>query len=113
MGDIIFWAIIRTAILIPVLWIAKDFIDYSFWWTLTILCIYGVILHPALIQYRLFLEKNNVVLNSTLCSSCQHFDKTAVLCLKHDEHPTEIYLPCDGLEWEPQSNEQVEEKDFL
>jgi len=23
--------------------------------------------------------------------------------MKHDEHPTENYLPCDGIDWSPKS----------
>jgi len=30
-----------------------------------------------------------------------HFDKSAVLCMKHDTHPTQEFLPCEGLDWEP------------
>lgn len=32
MGGIIFWGIIRTAILIPALWLLQDYIDYKYWW---------------------------------------------------------------------------------
>ena len=62
---------------------------------------YGVIIHPAMIQYRMFLHDNDAIINNTLCSSCKHFDKTAVLCQKYDQHPTLKNLPCEGLDWEP------------
>ncbi len=100
MGEIIFWTIIRTAIVIPLVWISSRWFDYSLWWSLSLLVIYGVILHPAIIYYQLFKEKNQEIIEFTLCSSCKHFDDTAVLCLKHDEHPTRTYLPCDGIDWE-------------
>ncbi|MHC1736482.1 MAG: hypothetical protein AB9882_00570 [Ignavibacteriaceae bacterium] len=100
MGDIVFWAIIRTFILIPVIYILKGWLDYTFWWTFSFMLIYGVILHPIIVQYNIFMEHNKTILDSTLCSSCKYFDKTAVLCLKHDEHPTTTYLPCDGIDWE-------------
>ena len=101
MGDIVFWAIIRTFILIPVIYLLRGWLDYTFWWTFSFMLIYGVILHPIIVQYNIFLERNKTIIDSTLCSSCKHFDKTAVLCLKHDEHPTATYLPCDGIDWEP------------
>jgi low affinity Fe/Cu permease len=101
MGHIVFWAIIRAAIIIPIIWFAKPLFKYSDWWVMGILSLYAVILHPAIIQYQQFLKKNRPVLEGTLCSSCRHFDKTAVLCLKHDEHPTTDDIPCDGLDWEP------------
>ena len=25
--------------------------------------------------------------------------------MKHDEHPTKHYLPCDGIDWSPKSKE--------
>ncbi len=101
MGGIIFWAIIRTAILVILLWLLSDWFEYKYWWAVLSLLIYGFILHPAVVQYRLFLQKNKEVLTNTLCSSCRHFDETAVLCLKYDKHPTKYEIPCEGAEWEP------------
>jgi len=101
MGGIIFWAIIRTAILIPLLWIFMDWIQYKYWWAVLSVTIYGVIIHPAVVQYKLFLDKNKELLTNSLCSTCRHFDETAVICLKYDKHPTKDYIPCDGADWEP------------
>jgi hypothetical protein len=101
MGEVVFWTLIRIIIVIPALWIAKGYIDYQFWWLLSFFSIYGIIIHPAVIHYRLFQEKNKEVLESTLCSSCKHFDKSAVLCTKYDEHPSVNYIPCQGSDWEP------------
>jgi hypothetical protein len=101
MGGIIYWTIIRIAILIPLLWIATDYIEYKYWWMVVTMSIYGIIMHPAIIQYKLFREKNEEVITNTLCSSCKHFDESAVLCLKFDEHPTEDEIPCEGSAWEP------------
>ena len=100
MGAIIYWTLIRTAILIPALIFLFEWIDYQLWWLIGVASIYGVIIHPALVQYRLFIEKNKDIINNTLCSSCKHFDKSAVLCMKHDKHPTLESLPCEGLHWE-------------
>jgi glucan phosphoethanolaminetransferase (alkaline phosphatase superfamily) len=109
MGEIIFWGILRTAIIIPLLWIAEPYIAYSTWWFASIALLYAVILHPAIIQYRLFIEKNKRVLESSLCSSCRYFDRSAILCLSHDEHPTSAFLPCDGFDWEPKNVSTIEE----
>lgn len=110
MGEIVFWGIIRAAVVIPLVWVLQGYMDYQLWWPVAFTCIYGIILHPAMVQYRHFLEKNKPVLEGTLCSSCRHFDKSAVLCLKHDEHPTRQYLPCDGIDWEPASFGDVDEE---
>ncbi len=101
MGAIIYWGIIRTAILIPLLWLSMEYIEYKFWWAIVTISVYGIIIHPALVQYRLFKEKNEQIITNSLCSSCKHFDETAVLCLMLDEHPTEEKIPCEGSGWEP------------
>lgn len=109
MGDIVFWGIIRIAIIIPVIWISLSYLEYSLWFSISLMLIYGVVLHPAMVQYRLFKENNQEIIESTLCTSCKYFDKTAVLCLKLDEHPTREYLPCEGLGWEPTGKHDVTE----
>ena len=101
MGDIVFWTIMRTAVVIPAMWILRGYIDFELWWAICLMSIYGVIIHPTLIHYKLFEEKNKDIIESTLCSSCKHFDKTAVLCMKYDKHPTMESLPCEGVDWEP------------
>jgi hypothetical protein len=110
LGHIIFWGIIRTAILIPALWILSGYLEYKYWWTFLALAVYGVIIHPAYIQYRQFMEANTEVITNTLCSSCKHFNETAVLCLKYDKHPTRNYIPCDGIDWEVKNNSFNEEE---
>ncbi len=108
MGGIIFWAIIRAALLVPSLWILYGMMEYKYWWWFGILSVYGIIIHPASIQYRMFLKQNEDIIKNTLCSSCRNFDETAVLCLKHDEHPSLDKLPCDGIDWEPIQSENEE-----
>jgi hypothetical protein len=101
MGSIIFWGIIRTAVLIPILWLGVNYLEFQYWWLLITMAVYGVIIHPAIIQYQRFLEQNKEVILDTLCSSCKYFEETAVLCTKLDVHPTRETIPCDGHEWEP------------
>lgn len=101
MGHIVFWGLVRTAIVIPVLWFLIEYMEYQYWWTLGIMSIYVVVIHPAVLQYKMFYEANKQIILDTLCSNCKHFDQTAVLCMKHDEHPTVDYVPCDGIDWQP------------
>jgi hypothetical protein len=110
MGHIVFWAIIRIAVLIPTLWILMGLMEYKYWWWLVILSVYGVIIHPMVIQFKIFYEENKEIIEQTLCTSCKHFDATAVLCMKHDEHPTTKHLPCEGLDWEPKGNDNEREE---
>lgn len=101
MGDIVFWIIIRTAITIPAIWILKSYLDYQLWLIIGIAAIYGIIIHPAILSYKKFEVKSKNVMESSLCSTCKHFDPSAVLCMKYDKHPTETYIPCEGIHWEP------------
>lgn len=101
MGNIVFWTIIRAAIVIPALWFIGSYYEIQFWWIISILSIYGIIIHPAIIQYKNFEESSKSVIDDTICSSCVHFDRSAVLCMKYDEHPTTEYIPCGGMDWEP------------
>ncbi len=110
MGEIIFWAIIRTAVIIPLLWVSRPYLEYGTWWFASIALLYAGIIHPATVHYRLYLEKNKTVLEESLCTSCRWFDESAVLCLKHDVHPSASYLPCGGLDWEPSAKDSSEEQ---
>ena len=101
MGEVVFWTIIRAAITIIGLWIIKSEVDFQLWWMISVAAIYVLIIHPAMVSYRWFEQRNKKVIESTLCSSCKNFDRSAVLCIKYDKHPTEDYVPCDGVEWEP------------
>jgi len=112
LGDIVFWTIVRTALVIPLVWFLQNYIDLQLWWIISAVSIYGIIIHPAIIHYRLFEEKNKEIVESTLCSTCRHFDKSAVLCMKHDKHPTKEYLPCGGLDWEIKTSTLNNEKYF-
>ncbi|MBN2570829.1 MAG: hypothetical protein JXA68_01765 [Ignavibacteriales bacterium] len=101
MGAIIFWALIRLIIVIPSLWYLTQYIEYKFWWIITALSVFLIVLYPAFIAYRKFIEINQKVIESSLCSTCKHFDASAVLCMKHDKHPTSDFIPCEGEHWEP------------
>jgi len=101
MGEVVFWTIIRAAVTIPGLWILKGQIDFQLWIFICVAAIYVLIIHPTMVSYRWFEQQNKKVIESTLCSSCKNFDRSAVLCIKYDKHPTENYIPCDGVEWEP------------
>jgi len=101
LGEIVLWTLARLTISIPIVWALKDYIYTQLWWTISFVVIFVFVFYPALIKYKQFQEKNKEILENTLCSTCKHFDETAILCIKLDKHPTEKNIPCDGLEWEP------------
>ncbi len=109
-GSIVYWGIVRLALTIVLLMILYYYLDYGTWWLIGIVSLYIIVVHPIIIQYEMYREQNKLVLESSLCSSCRYFDVTAVLCTKLDEHPSEIYLPCEGMYWEPKSFENEYEK---
>lgn len=100
MGEIIFWTLVRTVLVIPTVIFLLDIIDFRFWWILLFVSVYGIIIHPTIIQYKYFTQKNMDVIKNSLCSTCKHFDETAVICLKYDKHPTIENIPCQGKDWE-------------
>lgn len=101
MGHIVFWTIIRLAVLIPVMWYLLETIRYRYWIIWVFIAVYIFVIHPAIISYKKFAEKSKPIIDNTLCSSCKHFDKTAVLCMLYDKHVSEEEIPCGGSAWEP------------
>ncbi len=101
MGEIVYWTLIRLIILIPLVWFLQAYIDFKFWWIISLTFIYVIVIHPAFIKYKKFEEKNKDVNENSLCASCKHYNKSAVLCMKYDKHPSMTFVPCNGVDWEP------------
>ncbi len=111
-GSIVTWAIVRAAIVIIlslVLYEYVKWIEYGVWWMVTFAALFAVVLYPAQIQYRLFKESTKNIVSGTLCSTCKYFEPTAIMCTMFDEHVSETYIPCEGVNWEPLSAEGKEE----
>jgi len=100
LGEIVLWTLARLTISIPVVWLLKDYIYTQLWWSISFVVIFVFVFYPTLIRYKQFQEKNKTILEDTICSTCKHFDETAILCIMLDKHPTEKFIPCNGLEWE-------------
>ena len=58
MGEVVFWTIIRAAVTIVGLWIIKSEVDSQLWWFISVAAVYVLIVHPAIVSYRWFEEKN-------------------------------------------------------
>lgn len=101
MGDIVYKTLIRFTIVLAILWFGKDFFGEKFFWLVSVLSIYLFVFHPAYLAYKQFMEENSNIISNSLCSSCKHFNESAVLCTKYDKHPTDIFIPCEGTDWEP------------
>lgn len=101
MGEIVYKTLVRLFLLIILLWFFKNSVESQYFWIISFLSIYLFVINPAYLAYKVFLEKNDNVIQNSLCTSCKHFDKSAVLCMKYDKHPTEEFIPCEGTAWEP------------
>lgn len=108
MGEIIFWGLIRAAVVIPLVWMAGGRIAEHWYWLIGLLSVYLLVLHPAIYQYQSFVDKNKGMIEGLICSKCRHFDPSAVLCMKHDKHPSRGYIPCDGIHWEPDDEKTLD-----
>ena len=105
-GSIVFWAIIRAAIVMLGLFLVYEYvrwIDYSMWWAIAAISFYAAVVHPITIQYRLYRDETRRVMSGTLCSSCKFFEETGVLYREAYETRAENFLPCGGELWEPGS----------
>jgi hypothetical protein len=85
------------------LWITFDYWGEKYFVLIGSLFIFLFVLYPAIRAYKIFMENNKPVIENTLCSSCRHFDTSAVLCMKYDKHPSVSYIPCEGNDWELRS----------
>ncbi len=101
MGEIVYKTLIRFVFVLLTLWFCKNIFDEKFFWIISVLSIYLFVFHPAFLSYKKFLDENKSVITNSLCSTCKHFNESAVLCLKYDKHPTEDFIPCEGTDWEP------------
>lgn len=101
MGEIVWYSIIRIGLTIILLWLTFDYWEGKYYALIGFLTIFFFVIYPTIRAYRKFIEKNRPVIENSLCTSCRHFDPTAVLCMKYDKHPNENFLPCEGNDWEP------------
>jgi hypothetical protein len=101
-GSIVWGILLRTFILVISSFILFETVVWtrSYWWFVFFIIWYGAA-YPGWRQFQDFNENIEKVEESTLCGSCKHFDKTSQLCKIYDEHITEDYLPCEGVDWEP------------
>ena len=102
MGKIVVEALLRLLIIIVVVFFIRTAMpDDKFWLILTLFAVSAGVILPIWNSYKKFIAENKEVLENSLCSRCRHFDRSAVLCTKYEEHPRTDYLPCGGKDFEP------------
>lgn len=100
-GSVVFGALMRGILVIVVgfyLWNTTQPETASF---ISFVLLWGYVVYPAYRQYVLFHEHVDTLTEETLCGSCRHFDRTSQRCAVYDEHITDSYVPCEGVDWEP------------
>ncbi|MBE2279449.1 MAG: hypothetical protein IAE91_03580 [Ignavibacteriaceae bacterium] len=106
MGEVVYYTIIRLAVLIPLIWFTKPLLDERWWFVISIFLIHAIIIYPAYRGYKKFVERSKKEIEGTLCSICKHYEPTAMLCKIHDKHPSAQFIPCDGHDWEVDLSEK-------
>ncbi len=101
MGSIVYKTLLRLAGVIVLIWYGSDNVRSRFFVFFAIAVFFLFVLYPAYLEYVKFKENKVKKMEGTLCSTCRHYDETAVLCMKYDKHPTPDFIPCNGNDWEP------------
>jgi hypothetical protein len=101
LGEIVYNTLIRFILILLTLWFSKTLFDENIFWIVSILAIFFFVFHPTFLAYKKFVDDNKNVITNSLCSTCKHFNESAVLCTKYDKHPTDNFIPCEGMDWEP------------
>lgn len=65
------------------------------------IAIWGYVAYPAHRQYTIFNQHVEQLELNTLCGQCKHFNPTNQLCSVYDEHVSNDFIPCEGMDWEP------------
>jgi hypothetical protein len=102
MGAIIYWGLVRFAIVLFACWAMMSYIgDYSEWWTMFFVAVSVVVIYPAQMAYRRHASAIKRANRNELCATCRYHDAENALCTSLDEHVTMRYTPCGGSDWEP------------
>ncbi|NBO69386.1 MAG: hypothetical protein EBU66_07700 [Bacteroidetes bacterium] len=102
-GTVVLGGMIRLSILVITMWWISDYWEFHQFWPLFSILVVMIVFYPAYREMSLFSESVESVAESTMCGSCMHFESSAQICSKYDEHITEQYIPCEGMDWEPHS----------
>lgn len=100
-GSIVWGVLLRTTISFILIGLLLDNLNLREHWYLVLFGIWAFAIYPAWRQWQIFQEKTKKFSEETLCGTCINFDETSQLCKIFDEHPTKIYIPCEGVQWEP------------
>ena len=105
-GTVVLGGLIRLSILIITMWWISDVWEFHQFWPLFSIMVVMIVFYPAYREMAIFSQSIDTISESTMCGSCMHFESSAQICSRYDEHITEEYIPCEGMDWEPHSYER-------
>ncbi|MFN3306595.1 MAG: hypothetical protein ACK42Z_05350 [Candidatus Kapaibacteriota bacterium] len=100
-GSIVWGILLRTAVIILLSFLLMSIVENRRYWWITLLFLWLLAAYPGWRQFQFYKKHLEEVTESTLCGKCVHFDETSQLCKLYDEHISENYIPCGGVDWEP------------
>ena len=102
MGAIIYWGLVRFALVLVFAWLIYSFVpNYSDWWMLFFIAVAVIVIYPAQIGWRKHVSAVRRANQNELCATCRNLQQREALCTITDEHVRKNYTPCGGEAWEP------------
>ena len=102
MGAIIYWGLVRFALVLIIAWLLYSFVpNYSDWWMLFFIAVAVIVIYPAQLSWRKHVSTISRANQNALCATCRNLISREALCSVTDEHFRKNYTPCDGEAWEP------------
>lgn len=102
-GAIVWGVLLRVFIYILTASVLIPMYNLYQYWYVSLFIVWLFAFYPAYNKYNEFQAKMKEFQEDTLCGNCIHFNRDSQLCNLFDEHVTEDYIPCEGLNWEPKS----------
>lgn len=99
-GSIVFWALLKTAILVIVVWILTDYYSLRGQLWFSLFSIWLIAFWPAWRQYQRYANAQKLINENSLCAKCRHYNGSAIVCTLLDEHVSARHTPCEGESWE-------------
>ena len=100
-GSIVSGALMRALLVVVVGFAMWNWRGDETTYAVTLLLMWGYVAYPAYRQYSIFNKHIEEIQIDTLCGQCKHFNPTGQTCFRYDEHVSNDYIPCEGLDWEP------------
>jgi hypothetical protein len=101
-GAIIYWGLVRFAVVLAVSWLLYSYVpNYGEWWSLFFVAVSVVVIYPAQIAWRKHIATVRSANQNALCATCKNLALSEALCKVTDEHVRIDYTPCEGAAWEP------------